>query len=290
MTKGKSCFLCGYKEKKEMFSTDYGQIVSCLGCGLVSFNSEKDKNEIFRIYEEGNYFRRKTDSGISYLSYEMERPVYLSYFRKKVNEIERLHSRGKVLDVGCGLGFFLEAAREKGWEVQGVEISKYAASYISRNLNIKVFQNTLENLHLPPKSFDVITLFALVEHFACPLQTLLEVKRLLKPGGLLVLTATNQGSKVARLLGSRWFQYRYQGHLYFFDPKTLKHLLKKAGFKDISITGDGWQFLPLEFIISRIAYLYSLSFLEKLFKIDILGLRHLPIPFSFGYLMATARS
>lgn len=285
----RSCFLCGHKEKKEMFSTDHGQIVSCLRCGLVSLNSEKDEKEILKIYEKENYFSQKADSGISYLFYKREKPIYLRYFRKKVDKIEQLHSRGKILDVGCGLGFFLEAAREKGWEVQGVEVSKYAASYVSRNLKIKVFQSTLENLHLPPKSFDVITLFALVEHLVNPLQTLLEVKRLLKPGGLLVLTTPNQGSVTTKILGSRWFQYKYQGHLYFFNPKTLKILLKRAGFQEMTIKGDNWQFLPLEFIISRIAYLYSLSFLEKLLKIDILGLGCLPIPFSFGYLMATAQ-
>lgn len=288
MPKNNSCFICGHEEKKEMFVANYGLIACCLGCGLVSLNSEKNEKEILKTYEKENYFDQKVNSGLTYLSYRAEKPVYLRYFKKKVDEIERVYSRGKILDVGCGLGFFLEAAREKGWEVEGVEVSKHAVSYILRNLKIRVFQGTLESQHLPGNSFDVVTLFQLVEHLVNPLQTLSEVKRLLKPGGLVVLTTPNQGSIVAKLLGRRWFQYKYQGHLYFFDQKTLKILLKKADFRDISIKGDSWQFLPLKFILSRIVYFYSVPLLEKLLKINILG--RLPIPFSFDYLIATARS
>jgi 2-polyprenyl-3-methyl-5-hydroxy-6-metoxy-1,4-benzoquinol methylase len=153
---------------------------------------------------------------------------------KRRRFITRAKSGGSLLDVGCATGIFLRSMGSlPGWEVQGVEISPHAAA-IARQQGLRVFTGTLEEAHFPAASFDAVTLWDVFEHLHDPASSLTEIRRVLKPDGLLVLRVPNVGSWDARIFGRYWAGYDSPRHLYVFDRRTLAEMLARSGFEIVS--------------------------------------------------------
>jgi 2-polyprenyl-3-methyl-5-hydroxy-6-metoxy-1,4-benzoquinol methylase len=162
-------------------------------------------------------------------------------FRKGLSLIERYKSEGKLLDVGCALGVFLHLARERGWEVYGVDISRYAASYARDVLGFEVFAGELAEVQFPEKWFDVITLWDVLEHFPDPSRQLQEIRRILKDDGIILMNTPNEAG-LLRLLAGMIFRLSggkisypvrklyHPFHLHYFTQQTLQALLGKNGF------------------------------------------------------------
>ena len=145
--------------------------------------------------------------------------------------IERFsHSKGNLLDVGCGAGFFLNYANSKGWDVNGIDLLDEYIQFAKEKLMIKnVHCLSLEEAHFDEQFFDVVTLWDLIEHLPKPLQELKKINRLLKPGGHLAIWTPNVKNSI--FMKENWTGYITYQHLYFFSLKTLEQLLKRAGFK-----------------------------------------------------------
>jgi SAM-dependent methyltransferase len=112
-----------------------------------------------------------------------------------------------------------------------VEPSEWAADYARRELGSEVLTGTLESIRFPDQAFDVVTLWEVIEHLSDPMITLQEIRRILRPGGQLVLSTPDAGSLAARVSGRRWLGWRkVPEHLYFFDRSNLDRLLTRAGF------------------------------------------------------------
>jgi SAM-dependent methyltransferase len=144
-------------------------------------------------------------------------------------------SRGRLLDIGCGYGFFLQEMKCRGWRVEGIEISEVGRQYARDRWDIHVYSQTLENLSLPGNFFDVVTLFYVIEHVNDPLDLLKEVKRILKPGGLILLRWPHS-TPIVRILGplsKKLDLYHTPYHLYDFSPRTMEKMLTFCGFKEI---------------------------------------------------------
>lgn len=136
---------------------------------------------------------------------------------------------GRVLDVGCATGIFLDGMRRLGWQAQGVEPSPAAAEYARRRFGLDVLTGRLEDSDLPAASFDAITLWDVLEHVHEPRRTLAELARLLRPGGVLVLSLPNPDSLEARLLGPHWLGWDLPRHLNLFRPPQLRAALARFG-------------------------------------------------------------
>jgi SAM-dependent methyltransferase len=139
---------------------------------------------------------------------------------------------GRVLDIGCGFGFFLREMKNRGWQVEGLEISPVGSRYTSDTLEIPVHLRPLEALELADNVFDVVTLFYVIEHVLDPLSLLAEVNRVLAPGGL-VLLRWPHSTPIVRLLGplsGLLDLYHTPYHLYDFSPATINALLRQTGF------------------------------------------------------------
>ena len=134
-----------------------------------------------------------------------------------------------MLDVGCHLGMFLEVARERGWDVTGVEPSRWSVEQ-ARDAGLDVRHGTLETVHFPDESFDVVTMWDVVEHLPDPLAELKRMHRILRPDGLLALSTMNVDALFPRLAGRRWPWYM-QMHLVYFSRRTLHNMLTKAGYR-----------------------------------------------------------
>ena len=150
-------------------------------------------------------------------------------FWKRFLVYPHFRPNGRLLDIGCGNGHQLKLFRDLGWQVTGVDISINAIDQVRRR-GIEAVHGTVESAAFNNSSFDVITMYASLEHVTDPLQTLTTVHRLLRPGGELVISVPRAGSWLAQLAGPHWFALDLPRHLYHFTPTSLRNLLARIGF------------------------------------------------------------
>lgn len=153
---------------------------------------------------------------------------------------------GKLLDIGCGFGFFLNAMKQHQWNVAGIEISKDGGQYAKDYYHIEIYSKPLEALSLPDNHFDVVTLFYVIEHIADPLTVLKEVNRILKPGGLILIRWPHT-TPIVKLIGpfSKYLDlYHTPYHLYDFSRKTIERVLTISGFSNIETMVGGYTLSP----------------------------------------------
>ena len=163
---------------------------------------------------------------------------------RKSEAVIRLRSLSKLtigrtlLDVGAGLGLYVEAAIEQGWDAEGVEIAETALA-IQQEKGLPVIHSSYENYE-SEKQYDVITLWAVLEHVIDPRLVLEKTHELLKPGGIVVIETGDISSKNAVKDGERWRMFYIAGHLYFFSGDCLDRILGQIGFDVIETRLDKW--------------------------------------------------
>jgi len=199
-------------------------IVRCTSCGLVTL----------------------PPSGRGAASYEdAEDPYYVEQADERIENAGRLldlvPARGRLLEIGPACGFLLLAARRRGFEVAGVEMSAWASDFARREYGLDVHTGRLEDLALAAGSFDVVVMADVIEHLTDPRQTLGEVRRVLAPGGQLLLLTPDIGSATARAVGTRWWAL-LDDHYFYFSRDTLTRLLESEGFRVERITALGRRF------------------------------------------------
>lgn len=141
------------------------------------------------------------------------------------------------LDVGCSSGSVLSVSRDLGFQCQGVEPAPEAAA-TAQKLGLEVFQGYLQEAGFPDDHFDIITLFEVIEHLTEPLDLVSEIRRILKPGGVLLIGTGNADSWTVKYLGNRWeyFDIRlHGGHISFFTPKSMQLLAGRCGLRVAAI-------------------------------------------------------
>jgi SAM-dependent methyltransferase len=138
---------------------------------------------------------------------------------------------GEILDVGCGTGRYLEWMREKGWKANGIDMSEAAVEKArQKGLDARA-GDLLDGSPWAKGSFDVVTMWDVIEHLSAPAPTLRVIHGLLRPGGRLLVATPNIDSVPARLLGTYWMPLEMPRHLTCFSPSTIKGLLEKTGFR-----------------------------------------------------------
>lgn len=137
--------------------------------------------------------------------------------------------QGRLLDVGCGSGLYLQAFRKLGWETWGVEISPTAAEQARRTVGLTVITGKLEDAKFPDGYFDTVTLIHVVEHLRDPVRTLQEVRRILTADGIAVVALPNLRSLTRVLFRAHWFPWDVPRHLYHYSPTSLRRLLTAVG-------------------------------------------------------------
>lgn len=160
---------------------------------------------------------------------------------------------GRLLDVGCGAGWFLQMARERGWEALGVDTSPEAVRYARERLAVPAQHGDLKSVHFPANTFTLVTLWNVLEFVPDPLGLLREIHRVLAPGGRLFVRTQNYFFQRLSLALTGWAfrqerPYRtFVFHLNSFSPAPLRLLLRKTGFVPVRVTnsvptwGDPYQ-------------------------------------------------
>jgi len=215
------------------------RIVQCSQCGLVYVSPRLKPEHIVRGYSEGEDPR--------FVSQAHGRELTFARALRRI--MHHAKRPGRVLDIGTAGGSFLAVAKRGGWDVDGIEPSRWLCRWAKNHYGLDVRPGTLEEHHFPPESFDLVTLWDVLEHMPQPEETLAACERLLKPGGLLVVNFPDIGSTPARLMGRRWV-FLLAVHLWFFNHRTMQRLLEAKGFRVIAMKRH-WQSLALGYLASR---------------------------------------
>lgn len=226
------CGICGKDDKTLCFEADIKRGDGCYDISFcrrcqVGFTVPFPSSEVLsRLYASGSY---RSDDGTRF---NTVLESFVRYFTAgKAGRIRKFHTgRGSLLDIGCGRGLFLDIMKKEGWRVAGVEFNKETASYANKVYEINVM-TPQAMMTLPDESFDVITIFHVLEHMPDPAAVLRTCVKLLKKHGLLVIAVPNMASLQASLGKSNWFHLDIPYHLYHFTLNGLQRLLLENSMK-----------------------------------------------------------
>ncbi len=227
LVRARRCPVCDQPPSQGLFVKDGFRHVRCPECGLIYVSL------ILREDVMEKYWREELAwSGILNSSPQMEldRLKYLY----GLELAEDLVSGRRLLDVGSGPGGFVRLAGERGWEGTALELNVESSKKLAAE-GFKVIVKNLELTDLPPHSYDLISLWEVLEHLADPKVVLREIKRLLSPGGLLLILVPNAGSLVTRLLHEKSNTFGGHSHLNHFDVNSLTSLVERVGFDLIEV-------------------------------------------------------
>jgi len=206
------------------------------------------------VYGDG-YWNSNSPKDRGYADYRREAPLYIKTFEKRMKLLEQHGLKpGKALDVGCAAGFFLDVLKRRGWDVHGVELSPAIAKHAQQEFELgdRVFVGSLDECPHEDNTFDLITMWDVVEHVEDPVPFLAKAVELLADDGYLILETQNVESRFARMLGTKWQHYKHLEHLYHFSPKTIEKLLDRVGLEIVDRTPRyGGKHVSLGFVRER---------------------------------------
>lgn len=225
------------------------RLVKCVNCQLIYMNP-RPTSEAFHLIYPANYVPYQMDLRPD-TRWLMKKAILTAYEGAKLRELERVSmpSKPRILDVGCGAGFFLTLLRERGWAAIGVEPNRDLVERAKSELGLDVRLGTLETADLGANSFDVITLWHALEHDPSPRHTLALCYQLLKPGGAVLVQVPDNASWEAKHLGNYYWSNDIPRHLNFFTRTTLAQMARLEHFsaEDIHRTKNAtswlWTFL-----------------------------------------------
>ena len=249
-------------------------IVQCKQCGLVYANPRWDGAEVLDHYvavEDPLYLEEREG-----------RVLTFQHHLLPLHELTGAPASRRLLDIGAYVGVFVEIAQAAGWQAVGVEPSHWAVTE-ARKRGLAMLEGTLASAALPEADFDVVTMWDVIEHLTDPLAELQQAYWVLKPGGWLVVHTMDIDSALARLMGRRW-PWLMEMHLYYFSRRTLRQLLKQAGFEWVRSEPQG-RYLRLGYLMTRIRPYnrWVAAVLDRM--IHLLGWRERPIAINLGDLI-----
>lgn len=234
LMQNRSCPLCHSPHSRLKYFVDAFRIVKCLDCGFVYLDNPFQIKDEQQNYED--YFHSAKLAEYNEISKDENIKQARNINEQRLRLIGKYSPGEKMLDVGCGRGFFLHHAQEKGFHGEGVEISRLAAQYASEHYNLTVHICNLEQELNVDGNFDVITLWHVLEHFQNPRLVLENIRQLLNPGGRIFIEVPNLNSLKFQL-SSRKNKWRGGNHpkyhRSFFTRETLDRMLETAGFSTI---------------------------------------------------------
>ena len=223
----RACVACGSTNARPLGVKNELEVVTCAGCGSVYTPYSPWYSSAF--FYTGFYLSEE----------ELSPPAFINTRLEEITaDFSSYRDNNRLLDIGCGAGNLLQAARKNGWNAQGLDVSAGAVQHV-RSLGYEVFEGELQDAAFPAQHFDVVTAAELLEHLIDPRPLLQEVARILRPGGLFWTTTPHARGLSGRMLGLKWRCVWPPEHLQLFSIRGLTKLLRDAGFRQLRIQTTG---------------------------------------------------
>jgi SAM-dependent methyltransferase len=256
------CPSCGHERATARYDFGREKILRCGRCTLMYIDPLPTEEETHAVYGE-SYFQNPrfmsgdTDALFGYADYIAERFIKQAQYTRIAQELRGylppLDRPPRLLEVGCGFGYFLDTAFEEGFDVRGLEFNRHAVERLRRKYAFPIHFGALESADLEPGSLDVVAMFDVIEHLRDPFGALDRVHRALVPHGLLIVATPDAESWVSRLIGKRLEDFRRtREHLFFFGRQTLSQILVRHGFEVLKLRSVGHTF-EIAFLLDRLA-------------------------------------
>lgn len=229
------------------FGTALGDIVRCDACGHMQLDRFPTEAEL-----DAEYAKAASDD---YVEEEAGQRASAAMLLEKV---ERYAGPGRLLDLGCWVGFLMAEARDRGWDPVGIEPSTFASEYARERLGLDVRTENLFTADLPAQGFDVVLLGDVLEHLTRAGDALEHVSGLIRPGGVLVLLLPDAGSRVARAMGRRWWSV-IPTHIHYFTRDSAATMLRRHGYEPLYVGTDPKAFTWRYYFNKGGGYLPGLS-------------------------------
>ena len=223
------CDFCGRDDTRELFVKEGFTLVTCNRCGLIYVNPRFKTPILNRRYSE-KYFLEEYLPAFMKMKNERYRE-----FWEMLQKFKACKKTNKLFDVGCGPGFFVNAASRGGWEASGCETASFAVDYGRKELNVNILPGDFLELELPEKAYDVITFWDVLEHLPFPVKALEKVTAMLRPGGMLALSTPNLKGRSFLSCGKGWEYIGPSEHIYYFTPETITRILKSMAMAVVTI-------------------------------------------------------
>ena len=284
-----ACEVCESSDFRPMFAKADHHFVRCAICGLERIDPQPSDETLAAIYGSHYY-----DAWGLHDDEATVAALKKGTFRFVLGKLPRAEPGAKLLDLGAATGFLLDVARDLGYDPYGVELSEFGARAIAGKFGADhVHQGELTTAPFArggKGDFSVVTMCDYLEHVRDPRQTLARARELLGPGGTVAITTPDAGSPSRKLLRTGWTHYKVE-HLFYFNQRNLRRLLEDVGFRAVEFH-TLWKSLTLDYIGHQFE-VYPHPALTRVAravrKLTPRPVRHLPLPFSTGELLAIAR-
>jgi 2-polyprenyl-3-methyl-5-hydroxy-6-metoxy-1,4-benzoquinol methylase len=227
-----ACAICGGHDTRHLYEKSGYGIAACAGCGLIYANPRAPQEKILARYSRNYFWNEYLPSlGAAEGKYDMAQ-----FDLRHAALLQMMAARApgtRLLEVGCGAGFFLKAAERAGWQVEGIELSEEASRFAAERLQLPIRRERAETAPIASASFDAAAMFDVIEHLFDPRAVLTAIARALVPGGLVVISTPNFDSASRHLLGVDWAVLSPLEHVYYFTEDSLGRLLEATGFSDV---------------------------------------------------------
>lgn len=245
----KICLNCGSKKLKTLFQVKKSKMVynylRCNNCTLIFIDPIIKLSEQFKLYDYESTIEHSNKKNFNIrilnkiaITSKLLRDYALFCFKQRKNKISNLISKGKLLDVGCGEGDFLNMFDKKNWKIMGVEINPNLAREAKLKTKAQIYTQPIQKLNLKG-SIDIVTMWHVFEHIDTPKDVLGKVYKILNKGGFLVIEVPNGDGIYRKFFGKYWQLLITPEHLFFWTKKSLTSVLKKEGFVIKEISSEG---------------------------------------------------
>jgi len=217
-TPNRPCPLCGSLHTVALPEFEKHHLVRCNKCTLTFSKIDPSTKELMAFYKD-------------YPVRDQLSPVTAKRYDELLERFEPFRRNGRLIDIGCGAGLFLERAAARGWEVHGTEYGALAVAACKAR-GVRILEGPLDPANYPANFFDMVCSFEVMEHLAHPAEEFARMTTILRPGGLIYVTTPNFNCIGHRLSGSEWNVVNYPEHLTYFTPRTLRRMARSQGLRE----------------------------------------------------------